>query len=199
MGKEEQKGIFVVEKLEMVEIEKLVPWARNPRYNDNAVQSVANSIKAFGMIVPIVINDNYEVPAGDTRLKACKLLGIKKVPCVNAKHLSPEQQTAFNIADNKLSEIASWNDDMLKDILTEINEASKTSYDFSILGFQPAETELMFNGWESNAGRIGDIEAENTPAPAKIVVRCLASDESALRVAIQDALTKGGFTGVVIT
>lgn len=193
------KDIFVVEKLEMVAIDKLKPWARNPRHNAQAVDSVANSIREFGMIVPIVINDDYEVPAGDTRLKACKLLGIKKVPCVNAKHLTPAQQTLFNIADNKLSELADWDEDMLKDILTQINEANKTSFDFSLLGFEAAETDLIFNGWNSNAGRIGDIDAENAPAPAKIVVRCLAKDESTLRTLIQEAVVKSKLESVSLT
>lgn len=193
---QEQPEIFVADKIEMVAIDKLKHWDRNPRHNDKAVESVANSIRAFGMIVPIVINDEYEVPAGDTRLKACKLLGLKKVPCVNAKHLSKEQQTAFNIADNKLSEIATWDEDMLKDILTGLQ--AKVSYDFTLLGFEQGEVDLLFNGWNSTAGRIGDITAENAPAPAKIVIRCIAGDETALREILQDAIVKSGIQGVTI-
>ena len=190
--------IFVVEKLEMVPIDKLVPWQRNPRHNDPAVESVARSIKEFGMIVPIVINDKYEVPAGDTRLKACKLLGIKKVPCVNAKHLTPQQQKAFNVADNKLSELATWNEDMLKDILTEIQNATKGTYDYSVLGFQNSEIDLIFKGWNSNAGRINDIVADDSPALARIVVRCDQDDEQPIRELLTEALVKSKFKGTSI-
>lgn len=84
----------------------LIPYANNPRHNDDAVQYVANSIKDFGFKVPIVIDTSGVIVCGHTRLKAAKLLKLDTVPCVVADDLTPEQIQAFRLADNKVSEAA---------------------------------------------------------------------------------------------
>lgn len=91
-----------------VEVESLTEWANNPRENDDAVPEVARSIKEFGMLQPLVVDQFNVVYAGNTRLKACKVLGIKRIPIVRAEHLSPEQLKAYAIADNKTHELAKW-------------------------------------------------------------------------------------------
>lgn len=94
-------------------IEVLKPYEKNPRKNDDAVEYVANSIKEFGFKVPIVIDKDNVIVAGHTRYKAAKRLNIKKVPCIIADDLTPEQIKAYRLADNKVAEKAEWDFDLL--------------------------------------------------------------------------------------
>ena len=94
-------------------IEDLIPYHNNPRLNDEAVEYVKNSIKEFGFKVPMVIDKNNVIVAGHTRYKASKELGLKEVPCIIADDLTDEQIKAFRLADNKVSEKAEWDFNML--------------------------------------------------------------------------------------
>lgn len=193
-----EKDILFVNKVEMIPIENLIDWERNPRNNENAIAPLANSIKHFGMLVPILVNEKNEVIAGNTRLKACRELKLTKVPCVRAEHLTPEQQVAFNIADNKLSEIATWDQDMLKDILFDVQKNYDEKFDPMLIGFQQAEVDLIFKGWESNAARITDVKSENTIAPSKIIIECKPEHEESLRMSLQEFLSDTGLEEVKI-
>ena len=116
-------------------VEELIPYINNPRNNNDAVDKVAASIKEFGFKVPIVIDKDNVVVTGHTRLLASKKLGLQEVPCVIADDLSPAQIKAFRIADNKVSEYAQWDEDMLKVELEELEEMNfdldSVSIDFS--------------------------------------------------------------------
>jgi ParB-like chromosome segregation protein Spo0J len=90
-----------------VDIDSLTEWEHNPRDNEEAVPEVARSIKEYGFLQPMVVDQFNVVYAGNTRLKACRLLGIKKVPVVRPD-LPAEKLKAFAIADNKTHEIAHW-------------------------------------------------------------------------------------------
>ncbi|ACA63293.1 putative ParB nuclease [Lactobacillus phage c5] len=98
----------------------LVPYENNPRNNEEAVDYVANSIKEFGFKVPVVVDKDNIVVAGHTRLKACKKLGITEVPCIVAEDLTEDQIKAFRIADNKVSEYATWDEEKLSKELSDI-------------------------------------------------------------------------------
>lgn len=102
-------------------IEELRPYENNPRINDDAVEYVANSIKEFGFKVPIVIDKNNVIVAGHTRYKASIELGLSEVPCIVADDLNEEQIKAFRLADNKVSEQASWNFDLLNIELEDLD------------------------------------------------------------------------------
>lgn len=104
-----------------MDINLIIPYENNPRNNDKAVEAVANSIREFGFKVPIIIDKNNVIIAGHTRLKAAKKLGLTDVPVVKADDLTEDQVKAFRLADNKVSEIASWNEDLLLEELKAIN------------------------------------------------------------------------------
>lgn len=95
-------------KIEYMNLSDLKPYENNPRNNDRAVEEVAKSIKEFGFKVPIVIDRNNVIVTGHTRYKACERLGIKKVPCIRATDLTKDQVKAFRLADNKVSELSTW-------------------------------------------------------------------------------------------
>ena len=125
-------------------INELKPYKNNPRNNKEAVKYVANSIKEFGFKVPIVLDKNNEIIAGHTRLEASKKLGLKEVPCIIADDLTDEQVKAFRLADNKVSEIAEWDFDLLAEELKNINDLDMTDFGFD-LDFEEFEEEKQDN------------------------------------------------------
>ena len=117
-------------------IDDLIPYENNPRVNDEAVKYVANSIKEFGFKVPIIVDKNNVIVAGHTRYKACKELGIKNVPVIIADDLNEEQIKAFRLADNKVSEKAEWNFNMLDEELADLD------IDMSDFGFDKLDINV---------------------------------------------------------
>lgn len=118
-------------KIEYKKIEDLKPYENNPRFNDDAVEYVANSIKKFGFKVPLVINKDGVIITGHTRYKASLELGLKEVPCVIADDLTEEQQNAFRLADNKVSEKSSWDFELLDEELENL-DIDMTEFGFDL-------------------------------------------------------------------
>lgn len=114
-------------------IDDLLPYENNPRFNDDAVEYVANSIKEFGFKVPIVIDKDNKIVAGHTRYKASMELDLKEVPCIIADDLTEEQVKAFRLADNKVSEQAKWNFELLDE------EIDGLDIDMEQFGFNSVE------------------------------------------------------------
>lgn len=126
-------------------IKDIHPYEKNPRRNDEAVQFVAESIRVFGFKVPIVLDSNNIVVAGHTRLKAAKKLGLKEVPCIVADDLTEEQVKAFRLADNKVSEAAEWDFDLLDSELEDLLD-----FDMTVFGFDPVLIEEPDDGPKDN-------------------------------------------------
>lgn len=110
----------------------LIPYEKNPRKNDKAVDAVAASIREFGFKVPCVIDADNVVVTGHTRLKAAKKLGLEEVPCVVADDLTEEQIKAFRLADNKTSELADWDFDLLAEEAGDIIEIDLEEFGFDL-------------------------------------------------------------------
>lgn len=117
-------------KVTYMDADSLIPYANNPRLNDNAVDAVAASIKEFGFKVPIVVDGENVIINGHTRLKAAHKLGLKQVPVIVADDLTPEQVKAFRLADNKTSEFAEWDMDKLQIELEGIDEIDMGEFGF---------------------------------------------------------------------
>lgn len=113
-------------------IDSLKEYKNNPRFNDDAVDKVAASIKEFGFKVPIVVDKDNVIIAGHTRLKAAKSLGLDTVPCIIADDLTEEQVKAFRLADNKTGELAEWDFAKLEEELAELHDMD---FDMSAFGF----------------------------------------------------------------
>ena len=120
--------------MEIIEkkLEELKEYENNPRDNDGAVDAVAESIKQFGFKVPIIIDKNGIIVAGHTRRKAAKKLGLKVVPCIVADDLTEEQVKAFRLADNKVSEFATWDFAKLEQELIDLSEMDMSAFGFEI-------------------------------------------------------------------
>lgn len=117
-----------------VKLEDLKPYENNPRKNKDAVDYVANSIKQFGFKVPIVIDKDNVIVCGHTRYLACKKLKINEAPCVIADDLTEEQIKAYRLADNKVSEVATWDYELLNEELDSLLD-----FDMSMYGFNDSE------------------------------------------------------------
>ena len=120
-----------------VGIDEVIPYADNPRYNEDAVDKVARSIQEFGFKVPIVVDKDNVIVTGHTRLEASKLLKLDKVPIIRADDLNDEQVKAFRLADNKTSEFAEWDFDKLEQELDKIMDIEMEDF-----GFEDFEIEL---------------------------------------------------------
>src|SRR5207248_8787968 len=117
-------------------IEELKLDPANPRlHGKKQIRQIANSIKTFGFNVPILTDRDDKVICGHGRLLACRELGWTAVPTLALDHLTPAQACAFMIADNRLSEIATWDDRLLAQ---QLKDLSLLGLDFSlkILGFE---------------------------------------------------------------
>ena len=118
-----------------IPVNQLIPYDKNARFNDNAISKVAESIKQFGFKNPIIIDKNKVVICGHTRLSAAKTIGLKKVPCIIADDLSEEQVKAFRLVDNRTSEFASWNYDLLQSEL-ETLDIDLSDFEFPDLTYE---------------------------------------------------------------
>ena len=127
------------EKIEYWPLAKIKPYPNNPRINSDAVKLVANSIKEFGFRSPIIVDNAGVIIAGHTRLKAAKNLGLKEAPVIVANDLSDEQVKALRLADNKTSEAAEWDLDLLDQELSELSEIA--DIDMSDFGFELDDEE----------------------------------------------------------
>lgn len=108
-------------EIKMMEVSSLKPYENNPRKNDDAVDEVAASIKAFGFKNPIIVDKDLVIIAGHTRLKAAIKLGLTMVPVIVAEDLNEDQANALRLADNKTAEIAKWDKKKLEEELKLIN------------------------------------------------------------------------------
>jgi disulfide oxidoreductase YuzD len=107
-------------KTKTLKLTDIKPYWRNPRNNAKAIQAVKQSIQDFGFNQPIIVDGDNVIIAGHTRYKALQELGIDKIICVVKDDLSAQQAKAYRIADNKTSELSSWEMDKLIPELREI-------------------------------------------------------------------------------
>jgi DNA modification methylase len=138
-------------------IDELKPDPANPRrHSKQQIRQIANSIKAFGFNAPILIDPDGNIIAGHGRWLACRELGWSEVPTLCLDHLTPAQARAFLIADNRLAEIASWDDQLLAQ---QLKELSLLVLDFNIedIGFEMGEIDLRISSLEDPAATNDDL------------------------------------------
>lgn len=98
-------------RIETVHIDTLVPYWRNPRKNDTAVEKVKESIREYGYQSPIVVDEKMTIIAGHTRYRALKELGFEEIP-VLVSDMDPKKAKEYRIIDNRAAEYATWTDDL---------------------------------------------------------------------------------------
>lgn len=117
-------------------IKDLKPYSKNARKNDKAVKYVAKSIENFGFKIPVIIDKDGVIVCGHTRYKASKKLGYNEIPCIIADDLTEEQIKAFRLADNKVSEKADWDFDLLSDEIDDIIDINMEDFGFEFIDYE---------------------------------------------------------------
>jgi DNA modification methylase len=116
---------------------------RNARtHSERQVEQIAASALKFGFIVPIVVNEKGVLLAGHGRLRAAQLLGLEEVPTIVVKHLTEELQRAFMLADNRLAELAGWDEDLLRVELQELSTLA-IDFEFEVTGFDTVDLDRL--------------------------------------------------------
>jgi ParB-like chromosome segregation protein Spo0J len=129
-------------QVEFWDISDVLPYANNPRRNDQAVDAVARSIAEFGFRQPIVVDENAVIIVGNTRYKAALQLGLKQVPVHVAAGLTPAQVKAYRLADNKTAELAEWDTDRLVQELTDLQQLD---FAIDVVGFSADELRALLD------------------------------------------------------
>jgi ParB-like chromosome segregation protein Spo0J len=140
----------IVQRIEHWLLDRLIPFARNPRTHSEAqIAQIAASIAEFGFNNPILVDTNAGILAGHGRLLAARKLGLAEVPVIVLDHLSEAQKRAYIIADNQLALNAGWNDDILQQELRALQEES---FDVSLLGFEDEELARLLAAQDAIEG-----------------------------------------------
>jgi DNA modification methylase len=151
-------------------IERLPPAALKPdplnprRHSTRQIEQIARSIKRFGFNAPALIDRDNRIVAGHGRVLAAQRAGLDEVPVIRLDHLTDAQARAFAIADNRLAEIATWDDQLLGEVFRDL---ASLNLDFSleITGFSIAEIDLRIEG-VSTSGSDKPDPADQLPEPA---------------------------------
>nr|DAQ42310.1 MAG TPA: adenine specific DNA methyltransferase [Caudoviricetes sp.] len=151
------------ERFEKVNIDKLVPYARNARtHSKEQVLQLRASLREFGFVNPVIVDKDYNIIAGHGRILAAKEEGIAEVPCVFAEHLTEAQKKAYILADNRLALNAGWDAEMLS---VEIADLQGADFDIALLGFDDAELNKLLTSDEDVQDDDFDVDGElQTPA-----------------------------------
>jgi len=146
-------------------IEQIKADVNNPRsHKDRQIKALVKSIQTFGFNIPIAVDAENKVIAGHARLFAAQKLGMQNVPVICLDHLSAEQAKAFMIADNRLSEMSSWDDRLLTVHLNELS-ALKMDFDLESTGFTMGEIDLRLEGLSTPEEGKEDLADKLPPFP----------------------------------
>jgi site-specific DNA-methyltransferase (adenine-specific) len=159
--------------------EELIPYEKNPRDNRAALDAIELSIEEYGFTNPILVNEEKVILAGHTRREAAILAGVEKVPYIVVDGLTEAQQKAYRLADNKLSELSIWDEDLLKE---ELEDLLDEDYDISLTGFSDVDLTDILKDEED----LEDIEPEE-PKEKKTTLPMLRFGSNSVRIT-QDEL-----------
>lgn len=137
------------QKFEQIPIDELVPYARNARtHSKEQIQQLRSSLREFGFVTPVVIDEKHTILCGHGRVEAAKAEGMTSVPCVYAEQLTDAQKRAFILADNRLALNADWDDEMLR---VELSDLQGEDFDLGIMGFDEKELASLFQAPDGGA------------------------------------------------
>jgi ParB-like chromosome segregation protein Spo0J len=129
-------------RIEQVPIQDLRPYQNNSRLHPKKqIEKLARAINDFGFLVPALIDDLNMIIAGHARIEAAKALGLTEVPCIRTSHLTEVQKRTFTIVDNRLSEDAAWDFQLLAQ---EIKFLAGEGIDLQTTGFEIPQIEMIF-------------------------------------------------------
>lgn len=161
-----EEPMNIAKRTETVPVDRIVPYARNARiHSKDQIAQIRASFREFGVIAPLVVDEEYNLLVGHGRLEAARAEGLKELTCIVAEHLTEAQKRAYIIADNRLAMNAGWDTEML---FVEIADLQGADFDISLLGFDDAELNKLMGGMEDVHDDDFDVDAElQKPAISK--------------------------------
>src|SRR4051812_5566112 len=145
-------------------VEDLVPYQGNARtHSRRQIAQIADSIKRFGFLNPVLIDGSNQIIAGHGRIAAAKKLGLSSVPSLRIEHLSDDERRAYVLADNRLAEKAGWDRELLA---IELQHLVEIEFDTTIIGFETAEIDIIFDEAKEKGGRSDSPEDRLPTSPA---------------------------------
>jgi len=136
------------ERIERWPIERLIPYANNPRLHSEAdVDKIAASIRRWGWTNPALVDENGTLIAGHGRVAAAVKLKLTSIPVIVARGWSEDEKQAYRLADNELAARASWDFDLLHN---ELNDLRSSGFDLDLIGFEPDRLEEILAGLGSS-------------------------------------------------
>ena len=185
---------FAPDAIETWPLSRLQPYARNAKaHGADQVAKIAASMAEFGWTVPCLVGEDGELIAGHGRVLAATQLGLTEAPVIVLGHLTEAQRRAYRIADNKLTELGTWDEALLS---AELNELLAEDFDLSLVGFSDGELDKLLafvpegNGEEGGAG--GSVPPVTIPEPPRnpaspwpaSLMRCPSSTPGGIRTLI---------------
>lgn len=156
-------------QMKMVPIDKLVPYINNARtHSPEQIAKLRASLREFGFINPVIIDNDYGVIAGHGRLEAAKAEGLDEVPCVLADHLTEAQKKAYILADNRMALDAGWDEELLR---IEIEALQAEAFDIGLTGFDEKELADLFSDGNGNEVEDDDFDLSEALEKATFVQR----------------------------
>ena len=125
-------------KLRKVRIDEIREYENNPRNNDKAIEPVMNSIKKFGYVSPIIVDEDGVILAGHTRIQALRRMGAEETEVIVISGLTDEERRSYRIADNRTREFSRWDGNLLQVEMREIN-----ADDWAQFGFKDTEVRRL--------------------------------------------------------
>jgi DNA modification methylase len=154
----------VAKHIELWLIDKLIPWARNPRTHSYAqIAQIAACIAEFGFNNPILVDTEAGIIAGHGRLLAARKLGLQEVPVIVLDHLSETQKRAYIIADNQLALNAGWDEDLLR---IELAALQAEEFDLGLIGFEDEELARLLAAQDAAEGLTDEDSIQELPETA---------------------------------
>ncbi|MBP8672168.1 MAG: ParB N-terminal domain-containing protein [Sphingobium sp.] len=155
-------------RIEMVRLSDLKPDPKNPRkHNKKQIEQLVSNMRRLGFRGALLVDEQNRIIAGLARWLAAKELGMEMVPVIRERFLSEEDRVAYIIGDNRLAELSEWDEDLLKNSLTDLFDAG---FDIEITGFTTADLDFSLEvskgedepvelpaGDERAVSRIGDL------------------------------------------
>ena len=149
---------------------RLRPYARNAKAHDaEQVAKIAASMAEFGWTVPCLVAADGELIAGHGRVLAAAQLGLSEAPVIVLGHLTEAQRRAYRIADNKLTELGEWDEDLL---LEELRGLLAVDFDLWLIGIPDDELDALMHDADDDRTTIDDDTADAIPeSPAEPITR----------------------------
>jgi DNA modification methylase len=160
MAKVVRNATKMANAIELWPLTRLVPYDKNPRtHSEDQVAKIAASIAEFGFVNPILVDTDDGIIAGHGRLQAATKLGLDEVPVIVLDHLTPTQRRAYVIADNKLAELAGWDENLLQE---ELKALEAEAFDLELIGFGDEELQGLL---EEPTRTEGKTDGDAVPEP----------------------------------